>query len=97
MSNTTLEVGVRSNVEISVRVVAINSAGEGSPIVRVFSLNGKFLTIRHLHITCVCHFSCPRSTTHICFKCVFSKIVLGSTSIIHSRLYALPSEVWMRC
>ena len=40
-----------------------------------------------------CHFSYPRNTTHICFKCVFSKIILGSTCIIHSRLHALPSEV----
>ena len=40
-SNTTLEVSVRRNVEIRVRVVAINSAGEGTPAVRDFSLNGK--------------------------------------------------------
>lgn len=40
-SNTTLEVSVRRDTEISVGVVAINSADESSPTVRVFSLNSK--------------------------------------------------------
>ena len=47
-SNTTLEVNVRKDVEIRVELVAINSAGEGTPTVRVISLNGKVITIGYL-------------------------------------------------
>lgn len=36
-----LEVNVMSDVELSVRVAAVNSAGEGIPTAQAFSLNGK--------------------------------------------------------
>ena len=94
-SNTTLKVSVRRDTEISVGVVAINSAGESSPIVQVFSLNSKVNNHTSVHCLYACYFSCPRNTAHICFEYVFSKIILGSTCIIHSRFHVLPSEVCM--
>ena len=85
-SNTTFEVSVRRDVEINVRVVAINSAGEGTPTVRIISLNGNACnqTFTQYLAAYVCHFRCPRNTTDISFKCVIGEVILGSTSIIHS-------------
>lgn len=40
-TNTMLEVNVTSDVELFVKVAAVNSAGEGIPTAQAFSLNGK--------------------------------------------------------
>ena len=57
-SNTTYnaELNITSNIQVSVSVAAVNSAGESVPAAEVISLNGKMNTITCLYIMSMCFF-----------------------------------------